>query len=307
MMEPDVNLPYPDQEERRRVFWSVYILDKLCSCGRGRPSALADIHCQVQLPCDEENFRNGTKKKTLTLKQAFSPTKSTIDYPSQLALVILTASVIGRCAQYSIHECTRSEGHLPPWDSQSEFAAIYSLLLQLETRFDLGDRITEALKRDCIRDGEIDMQLAGPVIFSHALFHTCQCILHHPFLIYQHCKARGLKAPQSFTNRALQTCRESACAISQLLQDVKEASSVSFFSFIGFCTTVACSVHTLYLNDENILLQQQAQKYLQSDMLFMEEFCQYWKHGLPMVSWPRGYEPFLTSLSCSGPNHTKPL
>lgn len=284
MMEPDSSLPYADHEERRCVFWSVYDLDKLCSCGRGRPAALADIHCQVQLPRDEESFRSGKEKKTLTLKQAFSIVKLSVDRPNQLGLVVLAASVIGRCAQYSIHECTKGEGHLAPWDSQSEFATLYSLLLQLETWFELGGRIGEALRRDSMEDGRIDMQLAGPVIFSHALFHTCQCILHHPFLLYQLCKTSALRAPQSFTTRALHTCRESAYAISQLLQDPKEADCVSFFSFIGFCMTVTCSVHVLYLNDGNDLLQQEAQEYLQSDMLFMEEFCRYWKHGLPMVS-----------------------
>jgi hypothetical protein len=300
MMEPDPSLSYSEQEERRRVFWSVYILDRICSCGRGRPAALADIHCQVQLPCDEENFRNGIWKKTLTLKQALSSAGSTTDRPSHMALVILTASIIGRCAQYSIHEYTRGEHHLPPWDSQSEFAAIYSVLLQLETQFELGDRIGEALRQDCILDGKIDMQLAGPTIFSHALFHTCQCILHHPFLLYQKCKAKGFKAPQSFMNRALQTCRESACAMSQLLQDVKEAGCESFFSFMGFCTTVACSVHTLYLRDGDSSFQLQAQEYLRSNMLFMEEFCRYWKHGLPMVSrvaFPMGHGLDLSDTS----------
>lgn len=298
MMEPDPSLPYLDQEERRRVFWSVYILDRICSCGRGRPAALADVHCQVQLPCDEESFRHGLWKKTLTLKQALSSTGSTTDRPNHITLVILAASILGRCAQYCIHEYTRGEYHLPPWDSKSEFTSIYSALLQLESKFELGDRIGEAVQRDCILDGKIDMQLAGLVIFSHALFHTCQCILHHPFLLYQQCKARGVKAPQSFINRALQTCRESACAMSQLLQDVKEAGCVSFFSFMGFCTTVACSVHTLYLNDRDSSLQQQAQKYLRSNTLFMEEFSRYWKNGLPMVSrLPMGHFIVLPNAS----------
>ncbi|RFU28893.1 hypothetical protein B7463_g7455, partial [Scytalidium lignicola] len=47
MMEPDFNLPYPNQEERRRVFWSIYILDRFCSCGRGKPAAVADVHCRL--------------------------------------------------------------------------------------------------------------------------------------------------------------------------------------------------------------------------------------------------------------------
>jgi hypothetical protein len=34
MLEPTANLSDVDQEERRRVFWSIYLLDKLTSVGR---------------------------------------------------------------------------------------------------------------------------------------------------------------------------------------------------------------------------------------------------------------------------------
>jgi hypothetical protein len=40
MHEPDASMNYIEQEERRRVFWSVYLLDKLISCGRARSPAI---------------------------------------------------------------------------------------------------------------------------------------------------------------------------------------------------------------------------------------------------------------------------
>ena len=47
MVEPDSDLPLIQQEERRRVFWSFYLCDKLISCGRERPAALADDQCKL--------------------------------------------------------------------------------------------------------------------------------------------------------------------------------------------------------------------------------------------------------------------
>jgi hypothetical protein len=47
MVEPDRDLPPAQQEERRRVFWSFYLCDKMISCGRERPAVILDDHCKV--------------------------------------------------------------------------------------------------------------------------------------------------------------------------------------------------------------------------------------------------------------------
>jgi hypothetical protein len=282
MMEPSESLEFSGQEERRRIFWSIYILDKLCSCGRARPSALADVHCVVQLPCDETTFRNGEWKKTPTLEQAFSSTDSITEGVSDLGLLVLTASVLGRCAQHSIH--FSGKHRLPPWNSDSVFATIYSILLQLETKFELGNGVKYIIEERCMPGGVLDMQLAGSVILSRAIFRTCQCLLHHPLLVYQQSRVTGTKVPPTFWNRALQTCRENACSISELIQEITSSGCPAFLSFMGYCATVAASVHSLYLCDDDVSIQQKASEYLHIDKLFLEALSHRWKSGERMVS-----------------------
>lgn len=265
------------------MFWSIYILDKLCSCGRARPAAIDDAHCHVQLPCDEEVFKSGTWKKMPTLDKLFLLGDSVSEHPGHLAMVVLTSSIVGRCAQHNIHEQSREDGRLPPWNSQSDFATIYSKLLQLETNFGMGSSISEALRTDCIRDGVVDMQIVGPLVLSHVSFHICQVLLHHPFLLYQQSQIRGIKAPPSFFNRALQTCREHASSVSELLREASSAGCLTYFSFLGYCTTVAGGVHTMYLHDKDPNIQQRARACLQSDIAFLQDFSGHWKHGEVMV------------------------
>jgi len=283
MVEPDPGLCFREQEERRRTFWSIYILDKLCSCGRNRPASILEAHCRVQLPCGEENFRNGEWEETLTLEQALGAGKTLAANVGPLALVVLTASILGRCAQHSIHEQSREQDRLPPWDSKSEFAAIYSLLLQLETQFEMGSSIKTIFTEDCLRNEVIDMQVAGPFVFSHALFHTAQCLLHHPFLLHNQLKARAVKAPLSFLARAFQTCRENAISLSVLIDDTNNAGYPVYFSFMGYCAVVATGIHMLYLRDEDATLRRKAINSFQSGMSFLEEFSNYWKNGKTMV------------------------
>jgi hypothetical protein len=276
-------MQYADQEERRRVFWSIYILDKLCSCSRARPSVIADAHCRVQLPCDELTFRNGEWKKMPTLAQLLSSQVSVVEHPGNLSLVVLTASILGRCAQNCIHESNRTDSQLPPWDSKSDFATIYAALLQIETQFDMSRCISEALRDDCTKDGIIDMQLAGPLIFYRILFQTCHCLLCHPFLLYQQLRTKYPKPPPSFLNRTLQTSREHGFATSRLIRDVRGMGCSIFYSFIGYCTTVASGIHALFLNDSDLTISREARDCLQLDASFLEEFSEYWKCGIEMV------------------------
>lgn len=284
MLEPDPELDFIDQEERRRVFWSIYVLDKLCSCGRARPAALLDAQCHLQLPGHETDFREGVQRPTPTLKQALSSAEGQAQRPSNTALVVLVASSIGKCAQHMIHEHTRTEGGLPPWDSKSDFAMIHSTLLQLETQFQIGSSVQEALlAQECSSMGGYDMQAVGPILFSYALFYTAQCLLHHPFLLYQHSKSRGTKPPASFLNRALQSGRENAFMMSKLLADAEALGCPIRYSFVGYCTTVCAGIHTMYLNDRNAEIRKQAQECLDADRNFLGRYAQIWKNGKIMV------------------------
>ncbi|KAG4412802.1 hypothetical protein IFR04_014065 [Cadophora malorum] len=283
MMEPSQDLSHAEQEERRRVFWSIYVLDKLCSCGRARPVALADAHCFVQLPCDETTFRTGEWKKTLSLEQAFSTNETGTEEISNFALVVLAASALGRTAQHSIHQNLRGESRLPPWDSKSLFATINSVLLQLEMKYEFGNSLQDSFARLRGEDGTVDMQVAGPVIFSRALFRTCQCLLHHPLLLHQQSRVLGIKPPLSFWNRAIQTCRENACSLSELLRDVQAAGYIATYSFMGYCATISASIHTLYLEDADTSIQQKSAQFYQTDILFLKTLSQRWKNAEWMV------------------------
>lgn len=280
MMEPDKILVVEDQEERRRVFWSIYVLDKFCSCGRARPSNIIDSHCQLQLPGTEEDFRKGRWRQTQTLAQALSP-ESLPPGAGGLATIVVLASILGHCAQNNLRE--HGENYLPPWDSKSDLATLSSTLVQLEMPLEIGTNIGDFLLRNTMNGGEIDMQITGPVLFAHALFHTCQCLLHHPFLLYQHSRAKSAKIPISFVNRALETAREHALAFAKLVEDVKLFGCPFSFSFMGYCSTVCGSVLLLYLHHENPNFQIQGIGGLKIIKEFLVSSSRYWWNASNMV------------------------
>ncbi|KAL3432908.1 fungal-specific transcription factor domain-containing protein [Aspergillus tetrazonus] len=247
MMDPSDALSFPEQEERRRVFWSGYLLDRLISCGKSRPLCIHDEDCHVRLPCDEETLQAGQVQKTHTLHELLS-WDSKIDHdqpPSSFGLVILMASIFGRCTRYVHRECNPDK--TPPWDTNSEFSKINSSLLLMES-YSRSRRLSIV---DTLRDKESTHKSeAEQVVFAHTLFHLCHCLLNHPFLSRLRLRPFGSKVPTSFILRVLQAGSEHA---NQLLDLVREASEAGFplqSSFYAYCIVVVGGIQSLTFHYE---------------------------------------------------------
>ncbi|KAJ4212789.1 hypothetical protein NW759_011429 [Fusarium solani] len=247
MKEPSPMLPIVEQEERRRVFWSVYLLDKLVSCGKARPPAIADEDCHVQLPCEEEVFRTGTWKQTATLHQLLNWNTDLGEIRGHFTLAILVASALGRCARYVLHE--RETDDVLPWDSRSEFAAINSFLLLTEQHLHVEDlSVNDIIANNTLPDGSLDHQTVGHAIFARVVFHLCHCLLNHPFLLALRLQKLKSKAPSSFLSRSFQTCSEHACKIPALLDQAQKAGCHVEASFYAYSTCLAGSVLSLFIH-----------------------------------------------------------
>ncbi|KAF9889610.1 hypothetical protein FE257_007118 [Aspergillus nanangensis] len=283
MKDPDGWLSYMEQEERRRTFWSAYLVDKLISCGQNRPLCILDEDCMLQLPSDEETFRSGDWKKTETLGQLLSWNTQVVEKPSAFALAILMASIFGRCTRYVHH---RRADEIPPWDTKSEFSAITSSLLLLESYSSFeGRSISEVM-----RNQEQDPQEIGHLVFAHALFHLCHCLLNHPFLVRLGLKPFGAKTPTSFPSRALRASCDHAKQLLDLVQDARESGCLVESSFYAYCIAVAGGIQSLALSlvgDAAASIidgrNQEFMQYIQQSIDWLERLGLLWPHAANMI------------------------
>lgn len=176
MLQPPMHLSPECQEERRRVFWSLYLLERLASCGRGRPASITESSCQLQLPCDEKSWRDGTPVSTATLAQFSSPASFTPTANSPFALVMLFSSLLGRATRLMFEDVDDNQT-VPPWDNRSDLAALQSHLIYLEPSTSLQKPFQQLVREDFTTDGRIDQASLGPILFSQTLSHLCYCIL----------------------------------------------------------------------------------------------------------------------------------
>ena len=269
MMESATHLSASEQEERRRVFWSIYLLDRLVSCGRARPPAILDASCQLQLPCDEATWRVGLPKETLTLEDFAHRIPTSPAQWSPFAIVIAVAHTLSKGAQYMVQQLN-IKSRDPPWDSNSDFAGILSDLLYLESLLEVWKSPRDVVVQWTSANGRIDQQCIGPIIFARALFHLCYCLLHHPFLLRKRLEVCQREAPSSFLSRAFDTAWEHSKSMINLLDEVQCAGATAHSYFYGYCTLVAGSIAALHLNQsleseriESALLLERCKKILQ--------------------------------------------
>ncbi|KAF9774650.1 hypothetical protein IL306_007320 [Fusarium sp. DS 682] len=286
MNEPSPMLPIVEQEERRRVFWSVYLLDKLVSCGRARPPAIADEDCRVQLPCEEEVFRTGTWKQTPTLHQLLNWDSDLGEIRGYFTLTILVASALGRCARYVLHQ--REIDDTLPWDSRSEFAAINSFLLLIEQHLQVEDvPIEDIISQNKLADGTPDHQAVGHAVFARIVFHLCHCLIGHPFLLalrLQHLKS---KAPASFLSRTYEACCDHASKIPSLLNRAQKAGCHVDASFYAYSTCVAGSILSMFIHGKESMGQVPSQQLLESgqnSLEILDKMGRFWDHAAKMVN-----------------------
>ena len=282
MLENATHFSIVEQEERRRVFWSVYLLDRLVSCGRGRPPAIVDASCNLQLPGEESDWDNGISKPTPSLDEITNRMFSIPEPPSPFAQVIIMAHILGRSAQYMLQEFNIRSPH-PPWDPHSDFAAIESDLLHLEVQLQMHRPLQEMFAQHLDVESVPDCRITGPVVFSRALFHLCHCLLNHPFLLRRRTISCRNPAPPSFMLRSFDLGWQHAQDMIGHIRDALGQGCLFQSSFSGYCIIIAGSIIALNTQHDNVEVREKAQALLQELLQYLDNIGRYWQNVSTMV------------------------
>jgi hypothetical protein len=275
MSEPCMSLDLAEQEEQRRVFWSVFLLDRLISCAKGRPLAIQDDECTLQLPCDEETLRAGQWKATYTLRELLSWDVPGGVEPSSFGLVILTAAVFGRCTKYVYSE--RHEERIPPWHTDSEMSRLGSSLLLLES-FISADQQNGMGARTSPEESQ--------VLFARILFHLCHCLLNHPAVIRSRLGAFASRVPAGFTHKAMQAAHKHAVQLTDLVGGEDSGGCLFESSFYPYCIVVAGGIHAMAAHWPDVECETtapDAAEYANKSLRMLEQLAATWQHATSMA------------------------
>lgn len=283
-MEPDPALSPIEREESRRTFWSVYLLDRLSSCGRNRPMVFRDEDCKVFLPSSEIAFRRGVAEPSCTLQRALESTQLVEPRPDHMALLVMASTCLAKAARYMLQQ--RGDDQYPLWNSKSDWSSISSTLLTVETYMDQeGLSIGEYIRQKFYTCGVIDKQRCGHFLFSRVVFHLAHILLNHPFLLQERLKTLDRPTPPSFLQEALQRCQKHAEDLTHAIDEAGAAGAFTTCSYFSYCTVVAGGIHCLNVHHESEEIRQRSTELLRSSFAFLKGLKGPWPLIPRLVSW----------------------
>ncbi|KAI8943402.1 hypothetical protein NX059_001414 [Plenodomus lindquistii] len=283
-------LPH-EAEERRHTFWSVYLLDKLMSCGRDRPPVILDADCTVRLPVNPCSFQNplGPEPPTLAAIQEI-PDVAPLEKSDNFALTIFMVSTLGHIARWAFKH-SAPETRLP-WDSRSEFARINGILLSFESYSDACDvDFADVLHRHFVSHGDLDEVSAAHFIYSHVVYHVNQLLLHHPFLLRQHLQTFKANVPAGFLRAAINKSKDHAIRIAAIFRTLQQYGRETFPSFFGYAAVLAGMILRLHITHPLYMLEHEAEIHLKSCLSFLDHKPMRWESYRRMSKILHDFKP----------------
>ncbi|KAL4787696.1 fungal-specific transcription factor domain-containing protein [Aspergillus varians] len=284
MVEPLSFLSFTEQEERRRIFWTIYIQDRLMACGKSRSLPFQVHECMLQLPCDEEIFRAGEWQSMHTLIDLWTWNFQSDESLNSSGLVVLMVSVLGRCTKYKHWQGHRNR--IPPWDSNSEFSEITSLLPRVESYFQQCSLSVVQTMRNSTSTSRSD---AAYTVLARILFHLCHCLINHPFVLLQRSKPFTSRlASVDFTRRHLDTATYHARQLLDLLDAACTAGGYpGQSSYFPYWTVIAGGILSIVSHFEASTPGTEAsdaQEYITRSFKALERLGSIWHYTLNMAA-----------------------
>ncbi|KAI1324312.1 fungal-specific transcription factor domain-containing protein [Xylariaceae sp. FL0255] len=193
-----------------RVWYSLYILDRLLALQLGRPPAISDEYCHVSIPDRhmefDVGFGNNNEEERLYVSQYFV---SMIEF----------SSIVGRILREVYHPQRELATKLNMVAQHCKLLVNWKTKLPRNLRFDLGHAF------------ENSMVLKRQRNMLAIKYHHLQTLIHRPFLCYPHLKSHSeqpVLSPDQYNliKQYGQMCEQEARAIIHLIHNVTDAEDV---------------------------------------------------------------------------------
>ncbi|KAL2834004.1 fungal-specific transcription factor domain-containing protein [Aspergillus pseudoustus] len=255
-----------EREERRGLFWSLFLLDRFVCCSFRRPPAIKVKDCRLYLPVDRGL---GEAEAPLMLGELLDETVR--GRPGQVVglsgLSVGFAALLGRTIDCMMN---REERAIEPWKETSDYSSIRTSLEALKQMADSHSP-----------DEPSDTDGTSHLVLSLTLYHLTHCILSHPFLL-------GVKrqmyqaTPTAWIEAQIASCWSHALDLTTLVVDAKAAGYMLAPSFYSYCVLVAGTVHALLLHGEDRPASDRASKYLKTSFEYLSEISEMWQNSYIM-------------------------
>jgi len=238
--ESHITLSVQAKEERRRCFWSLFLLKRL----HGADFMVLDFPADDNFPWYPETTSNPHAQ----LAEASHGTPVDSDHSADKGMVayaIQQTEVWFKITRYAWRRGKPS--NVPPWSSKSEYSTILAQLMDLETRMPYKYRFKPAkFSQQPLEHLNAHRDYWGPWLFAQFIYHTNLCLLNHPLLISLRLRNFKCVIPEIFLQHTSDLISSHASWIINFI-DMLDAKGFRVTDpFLSHCVAI---VATIYLQE----------------------------------------------------------
>ena len=251
------------QEERRRCFWSLFLLKRL----HGADFGILDFTGEENFPWYPESTGKPSKPDVVSDSTHEALDRGIISCEIQLSEI-----------WFKITRYARRRGkpsNLPPWSPQSEYAVIMAQQMESETRMPQVHRFRPAeFSKKTVEELQNNRDYWGPWIFVQFIYHTNLCLLNHPLLLSLRLRSVKSEIPEMFLQSTSDLISSHASWITHLIGMLEAKSFKVTDPFLAHCAAI---IATIYLQ-ESFVEDSRSEK--------MDNFAKCLKFVQGFVEWP---------------------
>ncbi|KAE8352810.1 fungal-specific transcription factor domain-containing protein [Aspergillus coremiiformis] len=219
---------WTEKEERRRVFWMTFCVDRFASVGTGWPVLIDERDAKTNLPATEEAFIKGKPQRTLRVEDILAG--EGLPTLSPLGSVSFMAYMFGR---------NLSHLHRPdPQDNDHDLNGLYW------QRHRSHDNVLLHFALTMPNHLRLPAGMSDPnVIFCNMAIHTSTICLHQAAIF----KAEKNRLPEQIITESKRRCIVAADQISNIMKMISHMDLTSMNPFMSYSIYVAARVFIQYL------------------------------------------------------------
>ncbi|KAB8211816.1 hypothetical protein BDV34DRAFT_208359 [Aspergillus parasiticus] len=266
-----------EAEERRRITWSFFMLDRSYNASRDYSLCLADKHFTILFPAPdtpaslsgEESLARGT------LHDGPEKQGEKLDH-GILACLLRLYSIWGKTTDYVFEPFDKDA--LPPWRSGSSVAGLESDWMQFETHFADTHRYRSVDFRRRAREEPHCRSYLCTWLCVQFLFHSVQCLLHHPFVNMVKLRHIDGNIPATFLQKSYESSLIHSRWIARFIREMEEVDIRLYDPFIGYLCAIAATIQLENTSSKNPHIAQLGNSDFRTLVDYMTDLSTYWEN-----------------------------
>ncbi|KAJ5083297.1 hypothetical protein N7456_012724 [Penicillium angulare] len=234
-----------DAEDRRRITWAFFMLDRTYNASRNYSLCLSDNHFTLPFPLTDSDSQTRSRE-SLHEKPPVHGQKPDQDI---LACLLRLYSLWGKATEwvfepYAVHS-------LPPWQSGSALSILESEWMQFETQFEDTHRYKNVDFNRRAREDPDSRQYLSTWLCVQFLLHSIQCLLHHPFVTMVKLRDMSGNLSATFLQKSFEASLLHSRWIARFIKEMSEVQLKIYDPFFGYLAAIAATIQIEHTGNKN--------------------------------------------------------